>query len=691
MLEYLLKSAVCMTVFLVFYQFLLEQEKMHQFKRFFLLGALIASLIIPALVFTEYIEAPSKAPIPTTVAYTSPELVAPNEPVTDMDVINWSLILWTIYSLGLLIFGLRFVKHLYQIIQRIRKNPKLRLNAITQVFIREKISPHTFFHYIFLNKEAMEQNNIPKEVLLHEETHSKQLHSLDVLFIELLQVILWFNPLLILFKKNIKLNHEFLADHAVLKENVPTQNYQNTLLSFLSAASANNYKSIKMANTIIYSSTRAERSRGIKKRFTVMKKRTSQKTMIAKSLLLLPLLVLLVSGFCERKTIYTNQNQSSIEGLWLDQPMEQLAFSIASDGKNQSFYQGYSEIPIVTINNRHFVKYPGTSIELVLNKEQNMLQFRGKEYIRFENSFRKKYEGQWKTTDGTIELDIENYTDAFICNLTLNGRTNKFYPSGAGSKGFGFSYGHEYWSFELKNEKLHDSKGNIYFKEKIPIKSDQKNYTSRKGLSQIEFQEYLDLSQKFENNKTGKNRVLFSEAKKILELQNRMSDEQKQKIANVFTALTTKAEFPQTSASREQMKEYNALAKKYNEMSRENMRVKIKEVERMKYIYGLMSDKQKADAEPFPEFPIPPEMPTFRSPPEVQEIQTPPKPPTPPSPLDHVIEMAKKGATFYYEGEEVSSDRAIELLKSDGSLNIQTTQKDSKNPKVRISKSPFRN
>ena len=51
------------------------------------------------------------------------------------------------------------------------------------------------------------------------------------------------------------------------------------------------------------------------------------------------------------------------------------------------------------------------------------------------------------------------------------------------------------------------------------------------------------------------------------------------------------------------------------------------------------------------------------------------------TPLDHVIEMAKKGATFYYEGKEVSSDWAIELLKNNKSLNIETTKSNSKNPK----------
>ncbi|MEM8929324.1 MAG: peptidase M56, partial [Bacteroidota bacterium] len=131
--EYLLKSAACMAVFLLFYQFLLEKERMHHFKRFFLLGALLASLIIPAMVFTEYVEATAPAHVPQTTRYVSQEMLPSSEPVTDRDLINWALLFWTIYYLGLVLFGFRFVKHLHQIVLRIRNNPKLKLNAITQV------------------------------------------------------------------------------------------------------------------------------------------------------------------------------------------------------------------------------------------------------------------------------------------------------------------------------------------------------------------------------------------------------------------------------------------------------------------------------------------------------------------------------------------------------------------------------
>jgi len=64
-------------------------------------------------------------------------------------------------------------------------------------------------------------------------------------------------------------------------------------------------------------------------------------------------------------------------------------------------------------------------------------------------------------------------------------------------------------------------------------------------------------------------------------------------------------------------------------------------------------------------------------------------PPEPVKPLDHVIEMAKKGAVFYYEGKEISSDKAIELLKKNKSLNIESSGDNSKKSKVNISKYPI--
>src|SRR5690606_32168397 len=200
------------------------------------------------------------------------------------------IILWSVYGAGVLFFGFMFFKNLWGLVGKIKRNPKLKSKNFINVLLNDLVIPHTFFSYIFLNKHKFETQQIPKEVLLHEETHAKQKHSLDILLIELLQVIFWFNPFIYLIKHSIKLNHEFLADHAVLKQGTETLKYQSLLLAFSSNASEP-----QLANAINYSS--------IKKRFTVMKTHTSKQTLWLRSLILLPLLAVLIYSFSERKVV----------------------------------------------------------------------------------------------------------------------------------------------------------------------------------------------------------------------------------------------------------------------------------------------------------------------------------------------------------------------------------------------------
>ena len=294
---YFFKSIACLFAFWAFYKLFLENQSNHLFKRWFLLVSVVLSFVIPALVFTEYVMYTPQAR--TNIQALGNELPLQQQAtaaqVTDMDIINWQQLLLSIYALGFVIFGFRFLKNLVQIIHRIRWNTKIKDDTGTKVLLKNVLPPHTFFSYIFLNKKKFEEKSIPKEVLLHEEVHAKQWHSIDVVFIELLQVLFWFHPMIYLLKNAIKLNHEFLADSAVIKKTRAPKAYQNTLLSYLSKESENKYQSIKMANAINYSS--------IKKRFNIMKKQSSKKAVFLRSILVLPLCALLLFGFSETKLV----------------------------------------------------------------------------------------------------------------------------------------------------------------------------------------------------------------------------------------------------------------------------------------------------------------------------------------------------------------------------------------------------
>lgn len=280
MVDYLLKSGACLTVFYLFYVLFLEKENMHVYKRIYLIATLLIAFAIPFVTFTSYVEVVEVIQ-PIIASQNTIETSLINEPETASYTTE---ILWSVYGLGVLLFGFKFIKNLNEIIQKIRHNPNEKEDHTVSVLLKEDIVPHTFFSYIFYNKQKYITHQIPKEVVLHEQTHAKQKHSLDVLFIEFLQVLFWFNPILYLINKAMKLNHEFLADKAVITTGVQTQIYQKTLLAYSSDA----YQ-LPLANAINYSS--------IKKRFTVMKTHTSKKKIWFKSIILLPVLALLLFSF----------------------------------------------------------------------------------------------------------------------------------------------------------------------------------------------------------------------------------------------------------------------------------------------------------------------------------------------------------------------------------------------------------
>ncbi|MEM6718470.1 MAG: M56 family metallopeptidase [Bacteroidota bacterium] len=295
MLVYILKFSAILAIFLAFYKLFLEKEHTHVFKRYYLLAALLLAASIPCITVTTYVTA---IPVEPAVSIVSVETEMPLQTASEVvSIIDWSTILWTVYSIGVFLFGSTFIRNLWTMIAKVRRNPKQSRKDVTYVLLNEKITPHTFWKYIFFNKYIFEYQHIPQEVIWHEETHAKQRHSVDIILVEALQVIFWFNPLLYVVKASIKLNHEFLADQGVLHKGVTLSVYQEIVLRFSTRSTATN-----LANAINHSS--------IKKRFTIMKSYTSKRTILLRSLLLIPLLVLTLYSFSTKETIVQTQESS---------------------------------------------------------------------------------------------------------------------------------------------------------------------------------------------------------------------------------------------------------------------------------------------------------------------------------------------------------------------------------------------
>lgn len=310
MIDFLIKSTICLFVFLCFYHLVLEREKMHQFNRFYLLGSIIISLVIPFVTFeiiniiavVENIEPISLNTIPTTLN----ENITQESVIHLQETINYTpYVLWGLYGLITFILIARFVINCSKLISKSKSNPIVKHKNANLVLVDEKTLPHTFLNFIYINSEDYNNRNIEDELYTHELVHVNQKHTLDILFIEVLKVIFWFNPIFIFYKKAIQLNHEFLADEEIIKtyNNVPF--YQNLLLQ-----KGIGTQTIYLASNLNYLVT--------KKRLIMMTKSTSQTIAVLKKIAIIPILTGLVYFFCieiiaQEKTINSKSENKNPE------------------------------------------------------------------------------------------------------------------------------------------------------------------------------------------------------------------------------------------------------------------------------------------------------------------------------------------------------------------------------------------
>lgn len=282
MIAYIIKSILCLLVLWGFYKLALEREAANTFKRFYLLVSLIVALTLPLITLTYTVEVAQEQLTQLPVTFKNFDQATEVQPAQEIDWIP--LILGSIYILGFLIFGFRFTRNLYHLYYKISHNEKVKEPSHINVLLSQKIVPHSFLRYIFLPKNDFKHDQIAPEILSHEQAHVTQRHSWDILFIECLQVVFWFNPLLIFIKKSMALNHEFLADQAALKNQTNTYKYTNLLFQ---CSGGTNHTAL--SSPINYSLT--------KKRIVMLSQTFSTKKLVTRLVFLLPVLAFCIYFF----------------------------------------------------------------------------------------------------------------------------------------------------------------------------------------------------------------------------------------------------------------------------------------------------------------------------------------------------------------------------------------------------------
>lgn len=322
-LIYVAKVSLYWTLFYACYQLLLRHQTFFVWNRIYLISSLLVSFALPFIIY------PESAPvISITYSVTNPDFTVSSTPTEQVPIITWTQFLWSFYVLGALFMAFKLFANIRQLNHFLTDGELIELEDCKIILIdSNRIGSFSFLKWIVVNRNDYENHFDP--ILRHEMVHMQQWHSVDILLVELLKIIFWFNPLLLLYKKSLQEVHEFLADY----EAPNRENYATFLVSY-----ALNAPIASLTNHFYKPSQ-------IKTRIQMIYKNRSSKWLLSTYLLaatVITTVAVFVAG-CERK-----EKDESVVKVEADKKTESLKNEVEknlSDRKDYTVVEEQPEFP----------------------------------------------------------------------------------------------------------------------------------------------------------------------------------------------------------------------------------------------------------------------------------------------------------------------------------------------------------
>lgn len=270
--NYLIIASACLTVFYLTYLLVFRQSTQFKQMRYFLIFSMLIACVLPfnrfqlgtdymakadASKLTEFIATPDFEPsiseiqneeVSQTANYKQPTNIQ-SQKTTEVVSINWAALLLYLYFAVAIMLLIRIIVQIIVAAKLYATSAKMNDGSYKIIDLQKQNTHFTLFRWIFINKEIC-TSDAYNQVLKHEKIHAQQYHSFDVLLIELLSAVMWFNPFVWMLRKSLKLVHEFLADEGVLSTGVNKFQYQQLLINQVAEASLVGFSSSFNSSTI---------------------------------------------------------------------------------------------------------------------------------------------------------------------------------------------------------------------------------------------------------------------------------------------------------------------------------------------------------------------------------------------------------------------------------------------------------
>jgi len=281
------KVALALLVFYLFYRFLLKKETFHRFNRVVLVGTAVLSFLLPLCIIT--IRKPMEMTtiaMPMEVGSAVPMELAPLAEVPAEPW--WPMVLTILFFAGVAFVLGRLLVSVLSVVRIVRQGECIREEDGCRIIVTERdIDPFSWMRYIVLSRKDWEGLHEP--IITHEKAHIGYGHSLELLLVDLLSALQWFNPAMWMLRADLQELHEYEADDTVLRSGAKLKEYQYLLIR--KAVSKSGYS---VANSFNHSI--------LKNRITMMSKSKSPLVRGLRVLYLLPLACLGIG--LQAQTVY---------------------------------------------------------------------------------------------------------------------------------------------------------------------------------------------------------------------------------------------------------------------------------------------------------------------------------------------------------------------------------------------------
>ena len=282
---YLLKVIICSGILFGYYWLFLRNKIFHRYNRFYLISAILLSLLLPlAKIDFWQPDRPQSQVIKVLQAVSAGDEYMNNIALT-ANSNKWDMqdLYWVIYVLISVFFLLVLLRTLLIIRSLLKKYPVQMVEEVSFVNTDDSSTPFSFLKYIFWNSSIDLDTTTGRQIFKHELAHIREKHTHDKLLVNILLVFCWCNPFFWLYRKELNMIHEFIADKKAVEDS-DTASFAAMILQ-----AAYPRHQFELTNNFFYSP--------IRRRLRMLTKNENPKVNYIGRIMVLPLLVLIFAAF----------------------------------------------------------------------------------------------------------------------------------------------------------------------------------------------------------------------------------------------------------------------------------------------------------------------------------------------------------------------------------------------------------